>query len=126
MDRSTTICAKTNRGVVLSYSSEDYQADKNAEYLADQAWEDNMEHRLENCECEMWHITKEGIVDVERWEYNKGQYPKMITPMAVIEIKCDFCGKTNYGRVPYSEILKLLSNEFEHTGGLEIDVDGWS
>ena len=109
----------------MSYSREDYEADIRDEYLAEEAYEALEEEALANCKCEMWEITDEGIVDVERWEYNKGQYPKKITPMAVIEIKCDFCGKTNYGRVPYSEILKLLRNEFEHTNGLQINEDGW-
>lgn len=109
----------------MSYSSEDYEADIRDEYRAEEAYEALEEEALANCKCEMWEITDEGIVDVERWEYNSGQYPKMITPTAVIEIKCDFCGKTNYGRVAHSEILKLLRDEFEHTGGLEIDEDRW-
>ena len=109
----------------MSYSSEDYEADIRDEYRAEEAYEALEEEAVANCKCEVWEITDEGIVDVESWVYPKEQYPKRITPTAVIEIKCDFCGKTNYGRVPHSEILKLLRNEFEHTGGLKINEDGW-
>ncbi len=109
----------------MSYSREDYEADLADEYRAEEAYEALAEEAYWNCKHEEWSITEEGIVDVERWEYNKGQHPKMITPTAVIEIKCDFCGKTNYGRVAHSEILKLLRNEFEHTGAFDIDEDRW-
>ena len=109
----------------MSYSREDYEADIRDEYRAEEAYEALEEEELANCKCEMWEITDEGIVDVEAWDYSKeGGYVKKETPMAVIAIQCDFCGKTNYGRVPHSEILKLLRNEFEHTGGLKVDEDG--
>ena len=109
----------------MSYSREDYEADIRDEYLAEEAYEALEEEALANCKCEMWEITDEGIVDVEWFTSINGAIMKKETPMAVIEIKCDFCGKSNYGRVPHSEILKLLRNEFEHTGGLDIDEDGW-
>lgn len=109
----------------MSYDDWDYEADIRDEYRAEEAYEALEEERLANCKCEMWEITDEGIVDVEAWKHKNGEFVKMETPMAVIEIKCDFCGKSNYGRVPHSEILKLLRNEFEHTGGLDIDEDGW-
>tara|TARA_R100001443_G_scaffold3750_4_gene11619 strand:+ start:1038 stop:1373 length:336 start_codon:yes stop_codon:yes gene_type:complete len=109
----------------MSYDDWDYEADIRDEYRAEEAYEALEEERLANCKCDMWAITDEGIVDVEAWEHKNGEFVKMETPLAVIEIKCDFCGKTNCGRVPLSEILTLLRNEFEHTGGLHINEDGW-
>ena len=105
----------------MSYSSEDYEADKRDEYLADQAWDDAQEEAYWNCKHEIWSITDAGIIDVE--SYKNGE--KMEIPLAVIEVKCDSCGREAYGRVPYTEVLELLRKEFEHTGGLEIDEDGW-
>jgi len=105
----------------MSYSSEDYEADKASEYLSEQAWEDMMEHKLLTCEHDEWRITDEGIVDVQTWNGGK----KLDDPIAMVEIECCFCAKTNYGKVSYSEILKLLRQEFEHTGAFEIDEDAW-
>mgnify|MGYP003123875588 CR=1 FL=1 len=84
---------------------------------------------MSNCKHEEWSITNAGIIDVDNHvtgvlaELNDWERVKKAN--ALIEIKCDFCGEENYGRVKWTEILKLLRKEFEHTGGLEIDEDGW-
>ncbi|MAR83274.1 MAG: hypothetical protein CMF55_00565 [Legionellales bacterium] len=112
----------------MTYDEWDYEADKRSEYEADAAWEARQEERMRDCKHEEWFITDEGIIDVESFTstpHRGSKVWKKVTPMAVLEIECCYCGKTNYGRVPYSEIIKLLRNEFEHTGGLDIDEDGW-
>ena len=106
----------------MSYSREDYEADIRDEYRAEEAYEALEEERYWNCKHEEWSITDAGIIDVE--SYNNGKDIGH-APLAVIEVKCDCCGREAYGRVAYTEVLDLLRKEFEHTGGLEINEDGW-
>ena len=113
----------------MSYTSEDYEADKRDEYLADQAWDDAQEEAYWNCKHEEWSITDAGIIDVDNYvtgvlaELNDGERVKKAK--AIIEVKCDCCGREAYGKVAYTEVLDLLRKEFEHTGGLDIDEDSW-
>lgn len=114
----------------MSYSSEDYEADIRDEYRAEEAYEALEEERYWNCKHEEWSITDAGIIDVDQYVtgvlaevYDRESVKKA---KAILEIKCDCCGREAYGRVAYTEILKLLRDEFEHTGGLEIDEDGWA
>ena len=114
----------------MSYSKEDYEADIRDEYRAEEAYEALEEERYWNCKHEEWSITDAGIIDVDNYvtgvlaELNDGERVKKAN--AIIEIKCDSCGRENHGRVKWTKILKLLRDEFEHSGGLEIDEDGWS
>jgi len=105
----------------MTYSREDYEADLADEYRAEEAYDALAEEAYWNCKHEEWSITDSGIVDIE--SYKNGE--KMETPLAVIEIKCDHCGREAYGRVAYTEVLDLLRKELEHTGGLDIDEDSW-
>ena len=114
----------------MSYSKEDYEADIRDEYRAEEAYEALEEEAYWNCKHEEWSITDAGIIDVEGGhvtgvlaEIRGGEQVKKAK--AVIEIKCDSCGRENYGRVEWTKILKLLRDEFEHSDGLEIDEDGW-
>ena len=113
----------------MSYSREDYEADIADEYRAEEAYEALQEERYWNCKHEEWSITDAGIVDVDNYvtgvlaEVRDGERVKKAR--AVIEIKCDCCGRENYGRVKWTDVLELLRKEYEHTGGLEIDEDGW-
>ena len=82
-----------------------------------------------NCKYEEWSITNAGITDVRGYvtgvlaEIRGGEQVKKAK--AVIQIKCDSCGRENYGLVKWTKILKLLRDEFEHSDGLEIDENGW-
>lgn len=105
----------------MSYSREDYEADLADEYRADEAWDALMEESMLTCEHEMWEVTDEGIADVVHWRGNK----KLDEAIAFVEIKCCFCGKTNYGKVPNAKIVEMLAKEFEHTGAFDIDEDNW-
>ncbi len=113
----------------MSYSREDYEADIRDEYRAEEAYEALEEERYWNCKHEEWSITNAGIVDIDQYvtglagEINDGERVKKAN--AIIEVKCDHCGREAYGKVPYTEVLDLLRKEFEHTGGLDIDEDSW-
>ena len=113
----------------MSYSREDYEADIRDEYRAEEAYEALAEEAYWNCKHEEWSITDAGIVDVEQYvtgvlaEVNDRERVKKAK--AVIEVKCDCCGREAYGRVAYTEVLDLLRKEFEHSGGLDIDEDSW-
>ena len=74
------------------------------------------------CEQENWSITDNGIEDVESWKNGK----KLDEPIAWIEIECDDCGRTNYLKVPYSDILTLLRKYASGWDELNIDEDRWS
>ena len=95
------------------------EQDERDEYRADAAWEAAQEERYWNCKHENWSITDEGIVDVVSWESGK----KLDEPIACIEIECDDCGRTNYLKAPYSDILTLLRKA--GWDELNIDEDGW-
>ena len=105
------------------------EQDERDEYLADAAWEARQEERHRNCEHENWFITDEGIVDVVHWKYGSNGPTKLDEPIACIEIECDDCGRTNYLRVPYKEIVELLRGLHWHDDDdfrvHVIDEDGW-
>jgi hypothetical protein len=59
-------------------------------------------------------------VDVESWKNGK----KLDEPIAWIAIECDDCGRSNYLKVPYSDILTILRKNWGWDE-LNIDEDGW-
>ena len=81
----------------MSYSREDYEADKASEYLAEEAYEALAEEAYRNCKHEEWSITDAGIVDVDQYvtgvlaEVRDGERVKKAK--AIIEIRCDCCGR---------------------------------
>jgi len=113
----------------MSYSIEDYEADKASEYLAEEAYEALAEESYRNCKHEEWSITDAGIVDTMILAELRGR-ERVKKAKAIIEIRCDCCGREAYGKVPYTRILELLRTEWNHRSrdlkGLDIDEDSWS
>jgi hypothetical protein len=117
----------------MSYSREDYEADKASEYLAEEAYEALAEEAYWNCKHEEWSITDAGIVDVD--QYVTGvlaevrDRERVKKAKAILEIRCDRCGREAYGKVPYTRVLELLRMEWNPNNtelkALDIDEDSW-
>ena len=105
------------------------EEDLRSEYLQDAAIDASIEESLLNCKHEDWSITQEGLVDVESWKNGK----KLDEPIAVIEIKCDYCDRESYGRIPYKYVISMLQTHLHNDpfrssqmdSFLNIDEDGW-